>query len=168
LFIVGKLPILGNITKMAYLQKSDYTISIAIDHLDEILEQAANTSGLTSAQVLARHESLAATTIKTYLKSKYAIDAELSKSFSETRDEMVLSLYVDLALCSLHKTINPRDIPELRAVACTEAIQTLKDLRDGLLSLNVATINSDPVYVTELNSQVKFISKPFSDLSIYE
>lgn len=153
---------------MAYLQKSDYTISIAIDHLDEILEQAANTSGLTEAQVLAKHESLAAATIKTYLKSKYAIDAELNKSFSDERDQMVLALYVDLALCSLHKTINPRDIPELREIACKEAIQTLKDLRDGLLSLNIAAIKTDPLYVTELNSQVKFISKPYSDLSIYE
>jgi vesicle coat complex subunit len=152
---------------MPYLQKSDYTISIAIDHLDEILEQAANTSGLTQDQVRAKHENLAASTIKSYLKSKYAIDSELGKTFSQERDEMVLSIYIDLAICSLHKTINPRDIPELRDIACKQALQSLKDIRDGLLSLNVATFATDPVYVTELGSQTKFISKPFSDASLH-
>jgi hypothetical protein len=80
---------------------------------------------------------------------------------------MVLSIYIDLAICSLHKTINPRDIPELRDIACKQALQTLKDIRDGILSLNVATFASDPVYVTELGSQTKFISKPFSDASLH-
>jgi hypothetical protein len=152
---------------MAYLSKTDYLLSIAIDHLDEILDQAALTGGLTADQIRAKHEDLAMARIKVVLFAKYNMAAEFGlDSSSSSRDSIVVSLVVDLALCSLHKTINPRDIPERVDNACTAAMQLLNDIRDGLTGLNTVPVVTNQLYTSFIDSQPKFISKEFTDLSI--
>lgn len=158
---------------MAYLAKSDYTISIAIDHLDEILEQAANTSGLTEDNVLSNAETWARAYIKSYLTSKYNIAAEFAlDSASSSRNPIVMQILVDLTLCQLHKTVNPRDIPELRYKACEDAIQWLKDARDGTvvvdLTAQTAPTGIDNYQRTFASSQPKFISKPYQDGQLFD
>jgi hypothetical protein len=157
---------------MAYLAKSDYTLSIAIDHLNEILEQAAYTSGLTPDNILANAEAWAKALVKSYLTAKYNIASEYAKGEDDTsRNVLVMQVTIDLALCQVHKTVNPRDIPELREKACDAATQWLKDARDSLVvvDLPAAPNNSEgkpPYPTTFLGSQTKFISKPFSDASL--
>jgi hypothetical protein len=156
---------------MAYLQKSDYTLSIAVDHLDEILAQAANTSGLTADNVLANAEAWSRALIKSYLVTKYDIATEFAKNAPDaTRNMLVMGIAIDLSLCALHKTINPRDIPELRYQACEAAMKWLTDARDGtvVVDLPPAPVEDDEVNYnrTYLSSQQKFISKPFTDSSL--
>ncbi len=156
---------------MAYLAKSDYTLSIAVDHLDEILEQAAFTSGLTADNVRANAEAWAKALIKSYLVSKYNIVGEFAKNSPDTsRNVLVMQVMIDLALCQIHKTVNPRDIPELREKACESSMQWLKDARDGTVVVDLPTAPTTggdvPYNRTHLGSQRKFISKPYSDRSV--
>lgn len=152
---------------MAYLQKSDYVLSTSITHLDEILDQAADTSGLSSDDVRTKHESLAQAKIQVYLSQKYNIASEFAKDSSATdRDPIILSLSVDLALCSLHNTINPRDIPEHIENNCKAAMSLLNDIRAGKSGLTNVPVLANQMYVTRLESQQKFVSKEFVDLSI--
>lgn len=155
---------------MAYLAKSDYTISIAVDHLDEILEQASYTSGLTATNVLNNAEAWGRALITSYLVSKYNIGGEFGL-ISPSGNPIIKQILVDLILCQLHKTINPRDIPELREKACEGAIQWLKDARDGtvVVDLPAAPIPSGETVNysrTWIGSQRKFISKPYADRSV--
>ena len=155
---------------MAYLAKDDYTLSISLVNLDEITAQAADTSGLSQASVLANAESWARAFVKSYLVNKYNIAAEFGLSSPDpSRNILVMGYVIDLALCQLHKTINPRDIPELRYQACEAAVQWLKDARDGtvIVDLPLQPVTPGAGYPnTFAESQVKFISKPYSDLSI--
>lgn len=156
---------------MAYLEESDYTISIAVDHLGEILEQAAFNSGLTEDNVRANAEAWAKALIKSYLTTKYNITGEFAlNSPDASRNILVIQVAVDLALCQLHKTINPRDIPELREKACEAAIQWLKDARDGTVVVDLPAQTppaGEVVYArSHIGSQRKFISKPYSDRSV--
>lgn len=156
---------------MAYLAKSDYTLSIAVDHLDEILEQAAFTSGLTVTNVLNNAEAWAAALIKSYLVTKYNIVAEFALSSpSASRNPLIMQVYIDLTLCQLHKTVNPRDIPELRDNACKAAMQWLIDARDGTVVVDLTPQTpaaGEIVYPRSfVSSQPKFISKEFTDRSI--
>jgi|ADGO01.1.fsa_nt_gi hypothetical protein len=158
---------------MAYLAKSDYTLSIAIDHLDEILEQAALDSGLTPDNVLANAEAWAKALIKSYLVGKYDINTEFAKNSPDPgRNILVMQVMIDLSLCQIHKTINPRDIPELREKACDAAMQWLKDARDGVVIVDLPPAPVDPgqqIYnTTYLNSNKKFVSKPFSNASLFD
>jgi hypothetical protein len=155
---------------MAYLAKSDYTLSIAIDHLDEILEQAAYTSGLTADTVRANAESWAKALIKSYLVSKYNIAGEFAINAPAERNILVMQVMIDLALCQIHKTVNPRDIPELRQKACEASMQWLKDARDGIvvvdLPAQIPPAGEVDYARTHIGSQVKFISKPYQDRSV--
>lgn len=152
---------------MAYLAKSDYTLSIAVDHLDEILEQAANTSGLTQDNVRQNAEAWGQALVKSYL-SKYNIAGEFAKNSPDaTRNPLVLQVLIDLTLCQIHKTVNPRDIPELRTIACEASMQWLKDARDGTVVVDLPpapVVDGQTNYQRSwLSSQRKFISKPYSD-----
>jgi hypothetical protein len=156
---------------MAYLAKSDYTLSIAIDHLDEILEQASYTSGLTATNVLNNAEAWGRAFVKSYLVTKYNIAAEFAlNSPDSSRNPIVMQVLIDLILCQIHKTINPRDIPELRTKACDDALQWLKDARDGTvvvdLSAQTPQVGEIVYNRTFVGSQPKFISKPYQDRSI--
>lgn len=156
---------------MAYLAKSDYTLSIAVDHLDEILEQAAYTSGLTADNVRTNAETWAKALIKSYLVSKYNIVSEFSKNSPDaSRDPLIMQVMIDLALCQIHKTVNPRDIPELRQKACDGAMQWLDSARGGtvVVDLPAAPVTDGQVNYqrTWVSSQPKFISKPYQDRSV--
>lgn len=154
---------------MAYLSKDEYTLRISIENFDEILAQAIQNSGLSAAQVTTNAESWASAIIKSYLAPKYNINAELGKSTPDpSRNFVIMQIMIDLSLCTIHKTINPRDIPEMRDQACKDAIQYLTDYRDGKLILDgVGELGSEGAG-TFAASQPKFISKPYSDLIIFD
>ncbi len=152
---------------MAYLQKSDYTLRIAVDHLDQILEQAANTSGLTEDQVLANAENLARAEVRAYLVSKYKIAEELALNYDAERNMLIVKYVIDLALYTLHFTVNPRDIPEIREKNYKMDIEELKAARDSNIILEIP--QKDPFYTRHLiGSNQKFVSQEFTDPTLFE
>ena len=155
---------------MAYLSEDDYTLNISIENLNEILNQAADASGKTPEEVRLFAESYARAFINSKLKSKYNMAGEFAKASPDSsRDMLIVMCVIDLALCTLHKTINPRDIPELRTKACEAAVVWLNEVRDGTSLIDVPVITTgEPEMRTFLGSQVKFISKPYQDASLFD
>ncbi len=153
---------------MAYLSQDDYTLSISLENLNEILDQASEASGKSADQVRLFAERYAQAFVTSKLKSKYNIAGEFAKnSPDDSRDMLILVATIDLTLCTIHKTINPRDIPELRTKACEAAVAWLNEVRDGTALIEVPVLPSDEAEVrTFLNSQTKFISKPYQDASL--
>lgn len=153
---------------MSYLSKSDYTITTAITHLDEILTQAVESSGLTEDQCRQNAEATAQALIVGKLTALFNINAEMAKASSDTtRDRLIILIMVNIALFFIYKTANPRDIPELREKAYDEAISLLKDIwqqtMTTTLTLNAPTLGAERI---TLYSAKKFISKPFEDAII--
>jgi hypothetical protein len=157
---------------MAYLDTADYSLRISVDHLiTDILPEAAEKSGLSLDQVRANAENYAKAFVKSYLVGRYNIDAEYSNT-GLGRNYLIIKAVVDMALCTLHKTINPRDVPEHIANACTETEEWLEEVRDGKIIVDLPakpTGTGDVIGMqnTFLGSQKKFISKPYTDASIY-
>lgn len=153
---------------MAYLQKSDYTLRIAITHLDEILEQAASTSGLTADEVLANAEALARAEIRAYLVSKYKIAEELALNYTDTRNMLVVKWMVTCVIYSIHFTVNPRDIPETVEKNYKMMIKELEASRDSNIILEIA--QKDTFYTRHLigSNTNKFISHEFTDPNLFE
>lgn len=157
---------------MPYLVQSDYTLRIGYPHLTEILSQAAELSGLTDANIRANAESWAQAMIKSYLAEKYNVDAEFALT-GAARNFLIIQAMIDLALCTLHKTINPRDVPEHIAKSCDDVMAWLDAVRKGIITLTLSPAPVDPddpenYQQTYLNSQDKFISKPFQDESLMQ
>lgn len=152
---------------MAYLKKSDYSLRISIVHLDEILTQAALTSGLTADQVRENAENLAYAEIKAWLSAKYKITEELGlDSASTDRNPLVIKWAIDCALYTIHFTVNPRDVPEIREKAYKMAKEELEAARDATILPGLA--QKDTFYTRHLlGSQEKFTSKEF-DLTEFE
>lgn len=153
---------------MAYIKKDDYTLRISLDHLDEILEQAGNTSGLTADQIRQNAEALAIAETRSYLVSKYKIAGELNiDSSSSARNMLVVSWILDIALFSLHFTVNPRDIPEIREKNYKRCLEQLKAARDSNIILEIAQV--DPFYTRHLmGSDInKFVSNEFTDPTLF-
>lgn len=151
---------------MAYLAKSDYSLRIAVNHLDQILEQAATSSGLTADQVLANAEELAKAEIRSYLVSKFKIEDEFGKS-GTARNMLVLRYCIDIALYTIHFTVNPRDIPELREKAYKASISDLTAARDANIILGIP--QADPFYTRHLlgSNDNKFVSLEFTDPTLF-
>lgn len=152
---------------MAYLSEDDYTISISKTNLDEILTQAADTSGFSTDQVRQNAELTAQAEMRAYLYPIYAIDGEFQKSSPDTsRERLTIKMCVDIALYNIHFSVTPRDVPDSRKRAYDSAIEMLKAFRDGHL---VSALPRTPVSVSggarnfEIYSERKFISKQFDD-----
>jgi hypothetical protein len=153
---------------MAYIVKDDYTISISIDHLDQILAQAAATSGLTVDQIRTNSEDTAQAEINAYIAANYDTTTEFAITVLADRNKLILRCYINLSLYNIFVTISPRDVPENRLRMYTDCIDMLKAYRDGLLDFGLAVVDVDldgepDVQRTMLISGSKFISKPFTD-----
>jgi hypothetical protein len=152
---------------MAYLKKSDYTLRTSVVHLDEICDQAAESSSLTADQVREKAETWAMALVKGYIGTKYDMVAEYAKdgeAGTDTRNPILVQVLIDLALCTLHKGINPRDVPDHIAQACVDVKQWLEDARTPTFSLDLPVLAVPVVQQhTFLDSQPKFISKEFQD-----
>lgn len=162
---------------MAYLVKDDYTLHISIDHLDRILTQAANTSGITSDAIREESELTAQAEINAYISEYYQsvneflIDGATSPS---TRNKMVKKCVIDISLYHIFHTINPRDIPENREKNYDDCINMLKAYREGNLNFGLPIVE-DPENPGEpqvsrimIDSNVRFVSKPFRDVNLFE
>lgn len=161
---------------MAYLVKDDYTLHISVDHLDRILAQAANTSGLTADQIREESELTSQAEIEAYLSQYYDTATEFlidGATNPGDRNKMIKKCMIDISLYHIFFTVNPRDIPESREKLYDTCIEMLKGYRDGLLDFGLPLVE-DPdtgepvVQRIMLDSDIKFVSKPFSDRTLFE
>lgn len=157
---------------MPYLAEDDYTISISVNHLTQVLTQAATSSGLTADQVRTNSEETAEAEISAYLSGLYEIADEFDETGTD-RNRLIIRCYVNLSLYNIFHTISPRDIPEMRQRLYTECIEMLKAYRDGDLNFGLTVVDSDGDGTPDeqtgsivIQSAKKFISKPFTDPSI--
>lgn len=153
---------------------------IAINLLDEILEQAVETSGKTEDECLNEATDSAIAEVRGYLNRKsnlYDIAAEFEKESDATdRNLNVIRAVIHIALYNLHFTINPHDIPEMRQKAYDRLVGKdgeLSQVREGVLDWELpdrepedpddGDDSNDPIGRTEIGSARKFISKEFTD-----
>ena len=156
---------------MAYLVKDDYTITTSVDHLDQILTQAAVSSGLTADQIRTNSEDTAQAEINAYLSKYYATIPEFAIDGSvapTTRNKMILKCAVIISVYNIFHTVSPRDIPEMRQRLYDDCIEMLKAYRDGQLDFGLDVIDIDgdgepDVQSIQIETHKKFISKPFTD-----
>jgi len=153
---------------MAYLQESDYTLRIDQVTLEEILTQASSTSGLSNTQVRQNAETWAQAVIISFLTSKYQIAVEFAKTAPDaTRSYLIMSCMLDLAIWTLHKTVNPRDIPELREKCYQDAMAWLDDARAVRFVLPGIGLISG-YFNMQVGSGAKFVSDPFKEARTYD
>ena len=148
---------------MAYLEKPDYTISIAITHLDEILVQAADTSGKTADDVRLEAELVAQAEIAVYLSNRYDVAAEFAINAPAARSALMKKCVVDIALFNIHHTISARDIPEMREKNYQKCIEMMEAVRDKGLTFPGLVPVTDPLEKTFIGSQRKFVSRPYQE-----
>lgn len=167
---------------MAYIVHDDYAFRIGITNLDEILTQAAaGTSGpLSATQVRQTAEQWAQATIKGYLVSQYDIVTEFAKvNTDSTRNLQVVIAIIDIVLYTIHKTVNPRDVPQHIEDSYKATLHWLVEARDKHIVVDLLPpadeTLTDPNATkdmhfpeTFLNSQVKFVSKPYSDARLFD
>lgn len=157
---------------MAYLAKDDYTISTSIDHLDQILTQAANNSGLTVDQIRVNSEDTAEAEINAYLSANYDTATEFAlDSPDATRNKLIMRCMVNLSLYNIFHSVSPRDIPEMRKRLYDDCIAMLKAYRDGNLDFGLDPKDEDDDGEADVSrimfeSNAKFTSKPFSDANL--
>ena len=158
-----------------YIDSVDYTISISVTNLDEIVAQGIESTSLTATELLNNSELTAQAEIRAYLNSVYQIDVEFAKNFDDEpdiRNKLTLRCCVNLSLFNLHMTINPRDVPEKVEKAYERCIESLDAARRGELDLGLLPNDdtTDPTLVNwrTLGSNIKFTSKPFADTSNLE
>jgi hypothetical protein len=161
---------------MAYLVKDDYTLHISLEHLDDILNQAALNSSKTADQIRDEAEETAKAEINAYLSKYYDTATEFAIDGATNpgdRNRMIKKCMLDITLYHLFFTVNPRDIPESRERLYTDCIDSVKAYRDGHLDFGLSEVDTDadgtPDYErTVLKSHRKFITKAFTDRQLLE
>lgn len=162
---------------MAYLSQDDYSLRISVDNLVEILTQAIIGTSLTTAQARANAEGFAQATVTGYLIQQYDIAHEFG--LTTGRNFQVMAAVIDIAIYTLHLTINPRDIPEHIDNQYRASLHWLVEARDAkiIVALNPPADKTltDPFATkdmhfpsTFLDSQMKFVSKPYSDSRLFD
>jgi len=154
---------------MAYLQKDDYTISISLENLNEILEQAAEQTSFTQDTVRLNSELTAQAEINAYLSYKYDTATEFAKDFDDSpdvRNKLIMRCVVNCSLYNLHMTINPRDVPEKVEKAYDHCMEMMDAARKGELDPGLDPVDTAKDFI-KFGSNVKFVSKPFLDQTIY-
>lgn len=108
----------------SFLTKDDYSSHIK----NYVLDAVSNTDD----RVIEKVEAAAIKYVRGYLKMRFKVD-EIFAATGNDRDEMVVSIVLDIALFKLHQRHNPRKIPTFRKEAYNEAKKWLEDARDGLI-----------------------------------
>lgn len=155
---------------MAYLIKDDYTRLISLVHLNEVIEQAAETSGVSPDQIFTNAFNMAKAEVLAYLNKLFDMTVEFAKNNPDpTRNENVIRAIIHISLFNLHFTVNPHDVPEMRRKAyeaLTGSKGELAAVRDGMLDWLLVPKpeeETEGMNRTEIHSGAKFVSKPFTD-----
>lgn len=159
---------------MAYLIQDDYSLRINVSNLIDILDQGILGTSFTITQLRQNAESWAMATITGYLTTQYNIQAEFAIPNTGARNFQILQATLDIAIFTLHKTINPRDVPDHVQIAFDNTMKWLDDARAGrtVVALSQAqdptNPNGTPFQNSFVSSQVKFISKPYQDGQLFD
>lgn len=110
-----------------FLQLSDYNKQIRETILNVVINN--NPETLSEAELAAQEE------MESYLRTRY----DVGKLFSldqeiEDRKRIIVLYMVDITLYHLHSNITPDNVPEIRYLRYTRAIEWLKKVADGKLS----------------------------------
>lgn len=115
---------------MAYVAKDDFSLRIQRDHLDDLLTQAAEDTGLSTSDVLDQHIQTGEDEITAYLSHRYDIAAELVKT-GDLRSNILVLCCLDCALYHLFQSITPKDIPMNRETLYMDSRDRLDRMREG-------------------------------------
>ena len=157
-----------------YLDKDDYTISISIENLEDIIAQGIEASGVTEKELLDNSELTAQAEVRSYLNPVYKMDEEFAIDFDtapDVRNKLTLRCVVNCSLYNLHMTISPRDVPEKVMYAYEKCMEMLDGARKGELDFGLPpqeTNGTDPTEWRKIGSNHKFISKEFLDSSLQD
>ena len=155
-----------------YLDKDDYTISISIENLEDIIAQGIEASGVTELELLDNSELTAQAEVRSYLAPVYKIDDEFAidhDTAPDVRNKLTLRCVVTCSLYNLHMTISPRDVPEKVMYAYEKCMEMLDGARKGELDFGLPpqeANGTDPAQWRTIGSNKKFISKEFLDSSL--
>jgi phage gp36-like protein len=136
-----------------FLQKEDYDNIIRRDILERVIDN--NDSYRITAEYNAQ------SVLETYLRNRYDVTAIFS-SIGDNRNRTIVRYMIDIVLYDLFSRIAPEQMNELRLTRYEEAIQWLKDVRDGKISPDLPK-NSDDLTVPKKNTFVssKYPSQNF-------
>ncbi|MCT4580828.1 MAG: DUF1320 domain-containing protein [Flavobacteriales bacterium] len=109
---------------MIFVTNGDIEVLIRADMLQHIIG--------TDSTLLNKAELAAIQKIRTYLKTRYDVNAVFAASGAD-RNELILIYTIDIMLYDLHSRINPRKIPDLRRTRYKEAMEWLKQVQQGEL-----------------------------------
>lgn len=96
--------------------------------------------------------------LRSYLSVQYKIDLELVKT-GAARDPLIMMLAMDLVIYHLFSYIDPSHIPQSRDDRYKAALAFLKDVRDGVASLNIAEVDDTTIFEIKGGSNVKRINQ---------
>lgn len=157
---------------MPYIVKDDFTLSIQVKNLDAILAQAAQQSGRSTADILDTAVDTAMAEVRSYLGKVYDMGAEFAKDSTDgDRAPLIVRHIVNISLYQIHFTVSARDVPEHRGNAYVMAREDLEKMRDEEMDPGVPYLVDEVQAGTGRNtirSHRKFISRPFTDSSLFE
>jgi phage gp36-like protein len=136
---------------MAFIEKEDYEGVIKENILDDITEFNDN--------VLDKAEARAIAKMKGYLSNRYDVNAIFSAT-GTNRDDVVLMHAIDITLYYLHKSINPRKVPQNRSDSYKEAIEWLQGVNELEINPNLPTVKDGLGNETGEKNYIKYGSNP--------
>lgn len=126
---------------MAFLSENDYSMVIMKQHLDQVLSEVADYTGLDAATVRQNAENAAQAEMTSYLKNAYNTTTIFGSTGTDRNDQIIMYM-CDIALYHLHSQIAPDDVPTIRSERRKEAIKWLEMVRDGSLSPDLPALET--------------------------
>lgn len=113
-----------------FLKPTDYNAQIRTQVLNVLTNTTEDT--LHTAELAAQEE------IESYLRTRYDVAKifDLDQADAD-RSKLIVLYMVDMALYHLHSNITPDNVPEIRYLRYTRAIEWLKKVSDGKISPNL-------------------------------
>jgi phage gp36-like protein len=108
-----------------FLTDSDYDVQIRTE-IAKIIDSASNTPKFLKA------ENMAIAQIRNHLSGRYDCDKIFTPiSGTDTRDQYIVMLVIDIALYHLWSKEAPNNIPKHRELRYNDALEWLKSVQDG-------------------------------------
>ena len=161
-------------SNIKYIAWNDYTISISNTNLKEIVEQGVELTDLTEEELMNNAELTAIAEVKAYLGPLYDMVSEFALNFDDDpdmRNKLVIKCVVCISLYHLHMVISPRDVPEKIEKAYEHCLDMMEGARKGDIDMGLYPRPEDEggqVSQRQLGSNVKFVSKPFTNAAIFD
>jgi phage gp36-like protein len=117
-----------------FLNIADYESTIKLNILEDITE--GNDTNRIYAELTAQ------AVMEDYMRGRYDV-ALVFGAIGTARHKTVMRYMIDIALYELHTRISFRQIPDIRIERYNLAMQWLKDVREGKISLDLPILPED-------------------------